>query len=403
MNLNHPTTQIRYQNVRLLQITPAFFEYSAIQKSNKREVILKIQNSINSNVLQEETAKLIQIQDIEGIPEVVDYGNNNDQRYFLATQTLGPTFSQIMQTNQQMPLKNVLLIGLQLITLIQKVHEKNFILSNIVPWNFCIGSDIEDKIIYLKDLTTLQSKNDNNKVIKFPIKEYTFLSPVFNIDKGPSQIDDLYSLAYLLIYLNNAILPWQQINQIINEKQFQELQSHKLKITFDQQFLDQQSSIFREWFKYLSTLKSSQHLNYNYLKNILISKIYENGWKLNDQIEYKNEIMSQSSKSIVSIKSRSRGTSITKTPNQRMIETLSPIMEVDKEFELAQSAQKQSEEFSIFQQFQNLKNLMEDQQQTENNLSFSSIEQNECQIWKKMEILDKISKPMQMMNKFVKK
>lgn len=43
-----------------------------------------------------------------------------------------------------------------------------------------------------------------------------------------------------------------------------------------------------------------------------------------------------------------------------MIETLSPILEVDKEFELAQSAQKQNNEFSMFLQFQTIKKLMED-------------------------------------------
>ncbi|CAD8203955.1 unnamed protein product [Paramecium octaurelia] len=357
---------------------------------------------MNSNVLQEETAKLIQVQDVEGIPEVIDYGNNNDQRYFLATQTLGPSFSQIMKINGQFSLKNVLLIGIQLIKLIQKMHDKKYILSNILPCNFCMGCELEDKLIYLKDLTFVQSKESNIKVLKFPIKEFNFISPVLNIEKGTNQIDELYSLAYLLIYLIHGTLPWQQIDQLISEKQFYELQKYKLKVTFDQSFLEQQSSVFGEWFKYLSTLKQSQHPNYNYLKNILISKIYENGWKPNDQIEYRNEQVIHSSKSIVSIKSRSRGTSITKTPNQRMIETLSPILEVDKEFELAQSVQKQNEELFIFQKFQNIKKLIEDQQQTENNLSFTSIGQNECEMWKKLETLENLSRPIYLMNKFEK-
>ncbi|CAD8092302.1 unnamed protein product [Paramecium primaurelia] len=400
MNLNPQTSQIRYQNVRLIQSTLAYFEYSAIQKSTQREVNLKIQNSTNSNVLQQETARLIQVQDIEGIPEVIDYGNNNDQRYFLATQSLGPSLSSIIKTNGQMSLKNILLIGIQLIKLIQKVHNKNFLLSNITPCILCLGSDPEDKLIYLKDLSFLQSKEEACKVLNFPLRESNFLSPVFNIAKGPNQIDDLYSLAYLLLYLINGTLPWQQFDNIINKLQFEEMQNHKQKVTFDQSFLNSQSSIFSQWFKYLSSQKQGQHPNYNYLRNILISKMYENGWKLNEKIQYKSDIMNHSSKSILSIKSRSRGTSITKTPNQKMIDMLSPIYEVDKEFELAQSVQKKKDELCYFQQFENQKKSIEDRQLIENNTSFTSLEQNESELWKKMEKLDKISNPIKLMNKF---
>ncbi|CAD8115038.1 unnamed protein product [Paramecium sonneborni] len=400
MNQNSQTSQIRYQNVRLMQITTAFFEYSAIYKNSKREVRLRIQNSLNQNILQEETVKLLHMQDIEGIPEVIDYGNNSDQRYFLATQNLGPSLSQILQINEQMSQKSILLIGIQLIKLIQKVHDKNYILCNFSPCQFCIG---EDKLIYLKDLSYLQSNHRQNKTLTLPIRDVNFLSPMLNLKKDPNYIDDLYSLAYLLIYLNNKTLPWQQFDQITNEKQFQELQNNKLLITFDKQFLDQESSILGEWIKYLKTLKQSQHPNYNYLKNILVSKIYDNGWKVYDQIEYRSDFTNNSSKSIISIKSRSRGTSITKTPKQKVIDVLSPIQEVDKEFELAQSAKRKKEEFSMFQQFQNLQESMDDQYQIDNNISFASLEQNECEIWKKMERLDKLSKPIKMMNNNQKK
>ncbi|CAD8197066.1 unnamed protein product [Paramecium octaurelia] len=402
MNLNSQPSQIRYQNVRLVKSTLPFFEYFAVQKSSKREVILKIQNSINSNVLQQETAKLIQVQDIEGIPEVIDYGNNNGQRYFLATQSLGPTLSSIIKTNGQMSLKNILLIGVQLIKLIQKIHNKNFILCSLTPSNLCFGSDTEDKLIYLKDLSFFQTNEEECEIQKFPIREINFLSPYFIIARSPRYIDDLYSLAYLLLYLLNGTLPWQQFDNILNKTQFEELQNQKIKVINDQTFLNSQPSIFGEWFKYLNSLKQSQLPNYIYLRNILISKIYENGWKPNEQILYKSDIMKNSSKSIVSIKSRSRGTSVTKTPNQKMIDILSPIYEVDKEFELAQSIQKQKDGLYYFQQLQNLQNSMEDQQLIENNISFTSIEQNESELWKKMEKLDKISNPIKMMNKFGK-
>ncbi|CAD8118744.1 unnamed protein product [Paramecium sonneborni] len=401
MNQNPQTSQIRYQNVRLMQITPAFFEYQAIYKGNKREVRLKIQNSINQNILQEETDKLLQLQDIEGIPEVIDYGNNNDQRYFLATQNLGPSLSQILKANGQMSQKSILLIGIQLIKLIQKIHDKNLIVCNLMPQSLCMGFDADDKLIYLKDLSFLQSNEVQNKCIKFPIKDGNFLSPMLSVDRKPNKIDDLYSLTYLLIYLNNGTLPWQSGDSIINEQQFQEFQMNKLKVTFDKQFLDQESSIYGEWIKYLKTLKQHQHPNYTYLKNILISKIYENGWKINDQIDYRSDLINNSSKSIISIKSRSRGTSITKTPVQRMIDVLSPIKEVDKEFELAQSTQKKAD-FQIFQQFINLREQIDDQYQLENNISFTSQGQNECEIWKKMEKLDKLSKPIKMMYKYEK-
>lgn len=91
-----------------------------------------------------------------------------------------------------------------MINLIQKVHNKNFIFGNLTPCIFGIGSDTEDKLLYLKDPSFLLTKDDWSKVLKFPILGSDFLSPVCNLAKGPSQIDDLYSMAYLLLYLING-------------------------------------------------------------------------------------------------------------------------------------------------------------------------------------------------------
>jgi serine/threonine protein kinase len=174
-------------------------------------VAIKIE-LINSgtNLLKNESKIYQYLTGIKGVPNVKWFGKD-DKHYFMVINLLGESIENLRFKRGPLSLKLTLQIGLQIINILESIHEKGLVHRDIKPDNFLLGLGENSKKLYLIDFGFCRSylKNDNH----IPLSSTRSLvgTPKFASINAHKLIeltrrDDLESLAYMLIYLHTCCL-----------------------------------------------------------------------------------------------------------------------------------------------------------------------------------------------------
>lgn len=243
--------------------------YKCIEKTNNTIYCIKIEKN-NLNLLSKEGI-LYQFLDKKKslIPKFYYCGNislNEKTVFSLVTEYYNTDISNYFNLFKN-NLYKVLSLGYQMISVIESIHKQNVLHRDIKPENILIlNADKDDFIVKLTDLGLCKNFIDNDGYhIQFrknisPIGSLRFCS--INSNKGYelSRRDDIYSLIYLLLYLYDGKVEWQNKNndEII-----------KLK---EQINIDKKHSLFfivKAILKHIDTLDFEEKPNYKYLKSML--------------------------------------------------------------------------------------------------------------------------------------
>jgi len=163
--------------------------------------------------------------------------------------------------------KNTLKLGYQMVTVIESIHKQNVLHRDIKPENILIfDPEKEDFIIKITDLGLCKNYIDNDGYhIDFrngisPVGSLRFCSVNSNKGFELSRRDDLYSLIYVLLYLYDGNVSWQnkENDEIIKLKQSINLEK-KHPLFF----------IIKALLKHLNELDFDEKPNYKYLKSML--------------------------------------------------------------------------------------------------------------------------------------
>lgn len=162
-----------------------------------------------------------------GFPNLYWYGVQNQYRA-LVTDIYGPSLQQLLTfCGGKFSLKTVLLIIDQILDRIEWVHSKSLTYNDICPQNFLVGLKQKADKIFMVDFGNCKKfLDDKNKHIEFSSDKNPFPSDIrfksvhAHIKKSKSvrqldlsRRDDLESLGYMIIYLLNGQLPWDQIEE----------------------------------------------------------------------------------------------------------------------------------------------------------------------------------------------
>ena len=194
----------------------AFCEvYSGINKKTKELVAIKFEpKTSKSKSLKSEAYYLFMLKSV-GIPKLLSFGENKKYN-ILVENLLGKSLGKILnENNKKIPLKDSLMIAIQIIERLEYLHSKLLIHRDIKLENFLIGYD-DPYIIYLIDFGFCQKYRSNRtgNHIKFSSTNI-FIGTMFygsiNLLKGnqPSRRDDLESAAYMIIFLLKGSLSWE--------------------------------------------------------------------------------------------------------------------------------------------------------------------------------------------------
>ena len=278
--------------------------YSAENIMDKKLVALKIQDKKKFfDQLKNEAFYLVSLKGF-GIPNFISYGHFKNYN-ILVEELLGKSLEELfkpnlLNKNKNIILKDILMVGIQIIDRLNFIHSRNIIHLDIKPSNFLVGK-FKKNIIYMIDFgfsKKFRSSRTGKHTKYFKAKnffgnlKYSSVNTMMGI--SPSRRDDIESLGYMLIYLYKKELPWEKLSFKNKDEIPQKIYECKKLITMEKLCKDMPKEML-EFMKYTKSLKFEEEPNYDYLKkllNIMLKKIN----KENDSIFswIKNESFSNS-------------------------------------------------------------------------------------------------------------
>ena len=248
--------------------------YKGINIRTNEYVAIKVENIQNGNKLLKNEANIYKyLNNSKGIPTIKWYGVDKQNNY-MVNNLLGNTLEQL---KQQQPTKSFTLsltlkIGLQIIELLQIIHEKGLVHRDIKPDNFLFGLNHNSNQIYIIDFGFCKTYlTNNNKHIE--IKQHTSLIGTHNYASINShnyieltRRDDMESLGYVLLYFLFGRLPWESThdNNAIKQMKINIIENTKIPI------------VFYKYFSYVKQLGFIETPNYNMLRSLFITELSKN-------------------------------------------------------------------------------------------------------------------------------
>lgn len=129
---------------------------------------------------------------------------------------LGTSLEDLMEKRKKFSVKTVAMIGYQMVSLLEHIHNKHIIHRDIKPDNFVLGLEENNQYLYIIDFGLAKKFRSSKTLVQYPLinkKKLTGTARYASVNalKGyeQSRRDDLEAVAYVLLYLVRASLPWQ--------------------------------------------------------------------------------------------------------------------------------------------------------------------------------------------------
>jgi serine/threonine protein kinase len=202
--------------------------YQGTDLLTQEQVAIKIEPSTSSHPqLQYESRVLRILEGTRGIPKL-HFSGKDQHNIFMVIDLLGPSLEDLLNlSNRRMSLKSVLMLASQLVSIIESVHNKNYIHRDIKPQNFLMGLAPEASTVFVVDFGLAKRFRDGLTGQHISLKEgkkltgtARFVSIFTHLGIEQSRRDDLEGLGYLFVYLLTGKLPWQDVEAENKEEKY---------------------------------------------------------------------------------------------------------------------------------------------------------------------------------------
>jgi serine/threonine protein kinase len=248
--------------------------YQGTNIRTNEKVAIKVELISNEfKLLRYESNVYKLLSNINGIPKIKWYGKD-DINYYMVIDLLGDSLQTLIDIKNTFPLKTILQIGVNILIILMKIHEKGFIHRDLKPENFLLSID-KPKKIYLIDFGICKPYIINNKHIDFRCKNkfigtMNFASINSHNFYEQSRRDDLESLAYILIYFHFGNLEWMTSDNIVDiYDENNHIKNKKLELINNEKI----PTKLMEFYKYTRLLEFNKEPDYKYFIELFTNEV----------------------------------------------------------------------------------------------------------------------------------
>ena len=210
-----------------------------------------------------------------GIPKFHWVGGQGDYNILIIDLLGQSTEDLFIYCKRKFTLLTTLMLGDQMLSIIEFLHSRNIIHRDVKPDNFLMGRGTKKHQVYVIDFGLSKFYRDQRTGLHIPYKEGKSLTgtPRFasiNTHLGieQSRRDDIEALGYILVYFMKGNLPWQGIKAINAQEKYEKIKKKKMSTSLDTLCQGLNNS-FKVFIQYARDLKFEDRPDYSYLKAIL--------------------------------------------------------------------------------------------------------------------------------------
>lgn len=268
--------------------------YKAIDTERKRYVAVKVESKTsNKKRLAQEVNIYNNFSCCKYIPKIFWYGSENNYN-FLVMNLMGSSFEKLFLSHGNcFSLKTIIMISIELLKILEYIHENNIIHRDLKPDNIVIGANENHGNIYLLDfgLSKKFSSGDIGNHIDFSknkslIGSMRYASIRNHKGHEQSRRDDLESLGYILLYfLKGGVLPWNGLQTSNKNEKSKQICKIKNNIPIEELCVDIPEE-FKILISYSRKLKFDSKPNYNYLQNLFHKLLLNSGFEYDKKYDW---------------------------------------------------------------------------------------------------------------------
>ena len=221
------------------------------------------------------------------IPHIKSFGYSGDFNV-LVMQLLDKSLEDLINKYLTFSIKTTAMLGYQMVTILQYIHDRHIIHRDIKPDNFVMGSKEDNAKLYLLDFGLAKKYRSSRTLAQYPYikkKKLTGTARYASIHAleayEQSRRDDLESVGYVLMYFLRGNLPWQGLKVRSKDDRYKKILEKKKATTTEELCKDFPKEFF-DYVDYTRNLGYEDNPDYDYLRNKFLNVLKD----LNEEMDY---------------------------------------------------------------------------------------------------------------------
>ena len=230
----------------------------------------------------------------EGVPSAYYFGQEGLHN-ILVIDLLGPSLEDLFDwCGRRFSVKTTVQVAVQMLSLIETIHNHDLIYRDIKPDNFLIGrpGQPDENAVHLVDFGMAKFYIDQRTKTHIPYREKKSLSGTArymsvntHLGREQSRRDDLEALGHVFFYFLRGQLPWQGLKAPTNKQKYEKIGEKKRSTPV----LELCAGLPRQFAQYLETVRSlgfDQQPDYDGYRRLLLSVLDDMGEKADGKYDW---------------------------------------------------------------------------------------------------------------------
>ena len=241
---------------------------------------MKFERRSNEYEYLEDEAIIMRYLKCPQIPVIKCFGKNMEYN-IMVMELLGDSLEFNFTIKKKFSVKTVAMIGYQILSILEFIHDKHIIHRDIKPANLVMGLKEKNAILYLLDFGLAKKFRSSKTLMQYPYirkKKMTGTARYASIhameEMEQSRRDDLESTAYVLLYFLRGSLPWQGLKIKSKENRYKKIMVKKKEIK-SEELCETFPEEFKYFVDYVRNLGYTENPDYEKLRNNFLVLVKE--------------------------------------------------------------------------------------------------------------------------------